>query len=367
MKVECVKDKLERAIGKATRVTSKNVTLPVLQCVLLEAADSQLSIRATNLDLGVELSVPVKVSTPGVVAVPGSVLASFLANVSDGSVTLELEGEQLVVRTAGTSTKINTYNHEDFPTIPRIEDGTSFQVPSATFAKGLNAVSYSAATSSMKPELSSVYIAPADDQRSLVFTATDSFRLAEKRVAVTGLPAFEYVLIPVKNTNEITRMLEEYDGDIKVLIGDGQIAFVGDGLYVTSRTVDGVFPDYKQIIPSEFAAEATVLKNDLVTALKVATIFTDKFNLVAVAIDPGKKEFTIQTKNSDVGENTYTLDGALSGEAVAINFNHKYIRDSFQSIAADSVVLKLSGTGKPMVMSGVSDTSFLYLVMPMNR
>ncbi|MEX0672778.1 MAG: DNA polymerase III subunit beta [Candidatus Paceibacterota bacterium] len=367
MNVECVKDKLEQALTKATRVTSKNVTLPVLQCVLLEAADNQLLIRATNLDLGVEIGLSVKVKEEGIVAVPGSILASFLSHVSDESVTLEREGEQLVVKTASASTKINTYDHEDFPTIPRVTDGVSFSVDSSTFAEGFHSVAYSAAVSSMKPELSSVYIAPASDQRSLVFAATDSFRLAEKKVQMKEVPVFDYVLVPVKNTNEITRMLDEYNGTIEIKFGESQVAFVGDGLYVTSRTVDGVFPDYQQIIPTEFSAEATVLKNDLVTALKVATIFTDKFNQVTVSIDPGQKQFTLQTKNSEVGENTYSLDGALSGEALTIAFNHKYIMDSFQSITTDSVVLKLGGPGKPMVMSGVSDPSFLYLVMPMNR
>jgi len=367
MHVECVKEKIEKAIAKAQRVTGKNVTLPVLQCVLLDASNNQLAVRATNLDLGLEISVPVKVQEEGVVAVPGDVLASYLSHLSDKNVTLKTNEGYLEVSTDHTATSIKTFNHDDFPTIPVVEGDDTFSVDAQAVANGMRSVVYSAATSSMKPELASVYMAPGEQGGELVFVATDSFRLAEKRLLVKNIPTtFDYVLIPARNAMEIVRLLEEEGGSVSITVEDGQIVFQGGEVYITSRTVDGVFPDYQQIIPSSFDTEATILKRDLVNALKIATIFADKFNQVTVSATPSQKQFFLNTRNNEVGENTNQLDGALSGEDVSVTFNHRYVMDCFQSIDADSVALHLNSGGKPMVMKGVSDTSFTYLVMPMN-
>ena len=146
------------------------------------------------------------------------------------------------------------------------------------------------------------------------------------------------------------------------------ISFEAHGVYVVSRIIDGVFPDYKQIVPKEFTTEVVALKQDFMNALKISNIFSDKFNQVRLIIDPKGKKFEVQTKNSDVGENSTIIDAAITGEKMEINFNYKYIADCFQSIDADSLSLQLSGTNKPMVIRPVSgDQTFTYLVMPMNR
>ncbi len=367
MNIECVKDKLEVTVAKAARVTGRNVSLPILQCVLLEAKQNTLTVRATNLDIGVEYTLPVKVSEEGVAAVPGTVLTSLLSQISDKNIHLESDGENILIKTDSTQTKIKSYNSEDFPTIPRVTDATSFQIDGKLLVEGVKSVAYASATSSVKPELSSVYISTTDDKEGLVFAATDSFRLAEKRLKVKNVSQFNSVLIPVKNTAEITRVIEDQGGSVELLIGANQLAFTGEGVYLTSRTIDGVFPDYQQIIPDNFVTEATILKADLLNALKVAHIFTDKFNKITFSLNPAEKQLTLQTRNTEVGENTQSIDGALNGQELTISFNYRYIFDCFQSINSDSISLQLSGEGKPMVIKGVSDNSFLYLVMPMNQ
>jgi DNA polymerase-3 subunit beta len=134
-----------------------------------------------------------------------------------------------------------------------------------------------------------------------------------------------------------------------------------------SRVVDATFPDYKQIIPKSFVTEVIVLKQDFVDSLKTSHIFSDKFNQVNVKALPSKKSFTISTKNSDIGEYTNAIDATVTGQDVDINFNYRYVSDCFSSIDADSMALSISGSNKPLVMRGVSDKSFTYLVMPMNR
>ncbi len=366
MKIECVKEKLGVAISKAEKITGKNLTLPVLSCVLLEAKNNSLTIRATNLELGIEVTLPVKVEREGTVAVPGGILSNFISNLQkDNNVKLEFAETNLIVSTSSNTTLIKTFAHEDFPTIPRIEDGKTFKIEAQNFLKGLKSVWYSSATSSMKPELSSVYIYPEDD--SIVFVATDSFRLAEKKVKIKKGNEFTQILIPFKNIPEIMRGLEDAKGEVSVILNKNQISFSFDGVYLTSRVVDGTFPDYKQILPKEKKTEVIMLKQDFVSALKLANIFSDNFHQVRFKIEPKKKNFEIRTKNSDVGENTNKIDGALTGDDLEINFNFKYISDCFQSIDADSVSLEFTALNRPMVVRGVGDTSFLYLVMPMNK
>jgi DNA polymerase-3 subunit beta len=361
-----MKEKLAEAISKAEKITGKNLTLPVLGCILLEATNRQLIIRATNLDLGIEISIPVKVEKEGKVAVPGSTLNSLIANVFGGkNVILEVVDGNLKVTTESNTTVIKSLNFEDFPTIPLQNPEKVFSLQTQDFIKGIKSVWTSSALSSMKPELSSVYIYSDEDE--LFFVATDSFRLAEKKIKSAKAKEIGSLLIPVKNISDIIRILDSIKGDVDVALSKNQISFKHDGVYLTSRVVDGVFPDYNQIIPKGNKTTVTLIKQDLSNALKLATIFSDKFNKLSINAHPSEKKFQLTTRNADIGENTNKLDAVLEGEDIDINFNYKYITDCFQSIEADSITLEFNGLNRPLVIRGVNDTSFLYLVMPINK
>lgn len=366
MKIECIKDHLEEAVGKAEKVSGKNITLPVLSGLHLSAHKNTLTIRATNLDIGVSIEVPVKVVEPGSVVAPAHVLSSFLASLSnDKNITISSNDQLLDVKTKATETQIKTLPSEDFPLIPEIGDEKEFSLPARDLTYGLKSVLYAASPGSIKPELSSVAI--THDGDFLIFAATDSFRLAEKKIRVKKMPHFKQILIPQKNAVEITRIFDKGEEEISVSIEEHQLALRSENIYLTSRIIDGVFPDYRQIIPKNFTSSAIILKQDLTNSLKTSLIFSDSFNQLSFHLSPGKKKFEIESKNNTVGENKYSLDAALEGEDISINVNHRYFTDCFQSISADSVSLGFSGQAKPIVVQPVGDTSFLYLVMPMNR
>lgn len=367
MRLECPKKTLEDIIGKAEKITGKNLALPVLKCVLIESKEGMLVVRATNLDLGVEITVPVKAGATGRVAVPGGILSSFLSNLPDDSrVTLETEGENVRLKTPATSTIIKTLPHEDFPTIPVVDEGDHFVLDVGDFLKGLKSVAFSAAISSMKPELSSVYIYP-QGEKELVFAATDSFRLAEKHISTAVPKGFKGILIPARNIPDLVRFFEGAKGELEVVSGQNQASFSFENVFVVSRVVDGVFPDYKQIVPQSYKTEAVVLKQDLADSLKLANIFSDKFNQLNIKVDPSDKTVQLTTRNSDVGEAVRTLDVSVTGESIDINVMQRYVSDSLQSIESDSIAMEFNGQGRPIVMRGTSDKSFMYLVMPMNR
>lgn len=367
MNIEFLNNKLLDTISRASRITTnKNLNLPILNSLLLEAKNNKLLVKATNLDLGVEVEVPVKVQKPGSVVIRGDVLSGFLGSLpeEEKSVKIISDGENVELSTKMNKTKIKSGKVEEFPSIPRTKSD-AFEMNTEDFIDGLKSVWYSCASSQIKPELSSVYI--YSDGDNLIFTATDSFRLAEKKQKMAKIKDFGQVLIPLKNAMEIGKILEGAGPKVSIFIDKNQISLSSDGTFITSRVVDGSFPDYKQIIPKSFETEAVVLKQDLVNALRSANVFSGKFNQINIKALPSKKTLEFKANNPEVGENVSRLDATLSGKDIEINFNCRYISDCLSTINSDSLSLSFTDLAKPMVMKGVNDKSFLYLVMPMNK
>jgi len=366
MKIECLKDKILRAVNKASRlVTNKNAGLPILSYLLMESKNNRLTIQATNLDLGVSIEIPVRTEKEGRFVVPGELLNNLISNLpSDNLLTFEVKDDYLNVATSKSSTRIKISDSTDFPSIPTTQS-KPFSIPTEDFVNGLKSVWYSCSHSSIKPELASLYV--HTDDKNLVFAATDSFRLAEKRVKTGSNKEDLEVLIPLKNAIEITRIIEGEGAELLIYPEKNQISLSCGDIYITSRVIDGNFPDYKQIIPKEFKTNAKVLKQDLVNALKVASVLSDQFNQVNVKVLSAEKNLEIKTKNSDVGENICKIDAVVSGQDININFNLKYISDCLSSIEPDSLILSFDDLSRPMVIKGSGDESFLYLAMLMNK
>src|SRR3989339_69958 len=365
MKLECSVEKIKNGILQTERITGKNLTLPVLSSILLIASGKSLKLRATNLSLGVEIEIPARIEKEGVVAVSGNTLVGIFSNIFQGeNVQIESEGGNLLIKTKKSKIKLKGQEHNDFPTIPMVK-GEAFEIESKKLTEGIKAVYYSSSLSDIKPEISSVYIYSSED--SLVFVSTDSFRLAEKKIKVSKIEEVPGILIPSKNVHEILKIFGEFQGVIKVCFNKNQISFSSDNVYLTSRVIDGVFPDYRQIIPKDFKVQAVVLKQDLLNALKLSNVFSDKFNQINLSVKPKEKVFELSSENNEVGENKTYLDAAMKGEDITLSFNYRYFLDCFQSISADSISIKLNQSSKPMVISGSPDNSFTYLIMPMNK
>ncbi len=365
MIVECELDKIKNAVLLAEKVTGKNLTLPVLSAILIEAKNKKLKFKSMNLSLGIDIEIPAKIEQEGILAINGSSLANVFSNIIQKE-NIKLEGIEgnLVIKTKKNNIKLKGISFEDFPTIPLV-DGDSFIVDSKKFLEGIKSVYYSASVSDIKPEISSVYIYSEEDY--LVFVATDSFRLAEKKIKIKKEVNLNGMLIPFKNITEILRIFNESNSELKICFNKNQISISDDNIYLTSRIIDGVYPDYRQIIPKESKTEAVLLKQDMLNALKISNIFSDKFNQLNLNIDTSNKFFELESSNNDIGENKTQLDAVLKGENVSLSFNYKYFLDCFSSISTDSLNIKINGSTKPIVVTPLNDNSFTYLIMPMNR
>ncbi len=367
MKLECLRDKLRWAIGVAEKTTGKNLSLAALNYVLLETKNRQLKISATNLDLGIELVVPAKIEKDGRTLINPVILSNFLNTVDSEKIIIELINNNLSISTPTNSSLFRTYPVEDFPGIPHHQPAETITLPLLVFLIGLRAVWYSASVSDIKPEISSVYI--YQDGKELVFVATDSFRLAEKKVLLANPPKIGHkLIIPIKNIVEILKIFNEIDAEeIQLGITEHQVSFATDKVFLTSRLIDGVFPDYRQIISPTSITEAVLLKSELIRALKLSQIFSDRLNQINLKILPTEKLFEFSSKNTEVGETTTTIETAPTGESLEVSFNARYLLDSFQSLTSDQVTLRGNGRNKPIIVQGVGDNTFIYLMMPLNR
>lgn len=366
MKLEIVKEKLLEAISQAEHVSGKHVSLPVLSSVVIEALKDTVVVKATNLDVGIELTLPAKVEEAGIIALSGSLLKAFLSNAPQGkNIVCESSGSLCKVSAGAGEASFNTISTEDFPVIPKVTEGKTFSIGAKDFVGGLKSVVWSAAISTIKPELGSVYI--YEENEDLVFVSTDSFRLAEKKIKAKKIKEFDPILIPFKNALEIIRVFENSAGELSITISKNQLSIITEGIHLSSRVIDGSFPDYRQIIPKEFVTKATILKQDLAQVLKLGSLFSDNFHQITIKFDPASKSVEFYSKNSEVGESRQQVKGTVEGEEMTMPFNHRYLIDCLQAIDTESVTLKVGGQNKPMIITPANGTPFTYLVMSMNR
>ncbi|HXK39175.1 MAG TPA: DNA polymerase III subunit beta [Candidatus Paceibacterota bacterium] len=364
MKVIIRKEKILSAVVLAERITGKKESLPILSCVLIEAG-ADLSVRATNLESGIEIKIPCETEEKGVVAIPSQVFSQTLKSISSDKITIGTESGNMLVEARETKTIIKAVPHDEFPKLSGEDKGKGVSMPREQLLRGVRAVSYAASVSMIRPELGSVYISIKKD--GLVCAATDSFRLAEKRVRGSFHDGGE-ILIPLKHAGELIYVLERVSDENVILhAADSQLTMESESVRFVSRVADGIFPDYQEIIPKNFVTEATVLKNDFAEMLRKARVFGGNDQHVGIHIYPKRKIFTATAQSPDVGEMSDSIDSAVSGEDIDINFHIGYLSDCIGSIDSDSITLGFGGVGRPLVIRGVSDQSFTYLAMPLNR
>ena len=361
MKLICSIEKLKSAIGIAEKMVGKNLSLTSLQAILIIASGNSLKIRATNLAVGVEYEIPAEIAVEGVVLVKADIISSVVNYLQGDTVELSVVDTTLTVQTKHHHTIINTIpTTDEFPTLPIIE-GQSFTVKTSVLKEGIRSVYFCAAATDIKPEISSIFM--YSDEENLVFVATDSFRLAEKKIHVKQIPEISSMLLPYKNIPDILKILDSLD-EVVVTFHKNQCSLVGGGIYFTSRLINGAFPDYRQIIPKEEKTKITLMKSELVNSLRLSTIFTDKFSHVSITIPEDKKSCLISSKNAEIGKSDTMLDAVIQGEPITVSCNLRYVLDMFQSIASDSVSMSFTEPTRPIISRGTSDNSFLYLLMP---
>ncbi len=366
MNISIEKKEFSEAVHIAARFAErKSATLPALSSILIIAGDDGIKLRATNLETGIDLKLSGKITTDGVVAIPAVILQQIAGSLTqEGNIVLEHTGDTVAITSGTGKSSIKTVPYDDFPSIPFPENPKNKILIPGTLLKNLfTAIASCASASTVRPELASIYLSM--EGGVLTAVATDSFRLAEKKISLSNKGIQGKILIPAKNALDIAQALP--DDEITLSFDEHQCAFVSERGMLVSRLTNAVYPDYRQIIPKESIVEAVVLRKDFETALKRTTIFSDSFQKVRISFDPKKNLFSLFARNADIGESSETLSARISGGALDLSFNHRYLSAVLALTSSESLSLMAAGIGRPLIIKGVSDNSLLYLVSPMNQ
>jgi DNA polymerase-3 subunit beta len=362
MNISCGNQSLQKALSVVEKFVGKKDTLAVLSCVVFEVTKNKVVLKATNLESGCEVVLPAKVLEEGIVAVPGSNLSSVIRNLRGDHVSLRKTAEgMLAIETPSGVLSMKTLSPEEFPHIPK-NNTTPIEIPRTQFIESVQAVSSAASTSLIRPEFASVCLSAHDS--FLTTVATDSFRLAEKKVPYKG-PDIQELLIPIKNCSDIVSILERLEEEnILLSVEDGQLSLSVGSVYVVSRVIDAQFPNYSSIMPKQFSTTVTFLKEDIIQTLRKARFFSHNTQQVTFTIT---KDCSVSAHHHDVGDMKEVVESKVVGDPITINFNIPYILDCFPSIKTDSVEFCFSGVGKPLIIKGVGDSTYTYLISPLNR
>lgn len=364
MKVSCSKTKLKENLFFAERNSGKSFNMPILQGVRLRTGNGRLNIAATNLEAGFEAEMSAKIFKEGEVVVPVRIFSQLISGLGGETVALESVGNNLNISTERVSSLIKGYLPEEFPLIPKFKPENSFDITRDELISGLRAVVNSASVSNMKPEIASIYFY-FQNRAPLKIVATDSFRLAEKTLNCPVKNSSPF-LLPAPSAAELIRMAEVADGDIRVAYDKNQISFTAAEFKFTSRLTEGVFPAYESIIPKKFNTDVLVDREEMIEALRVASVFSGNLKEVNLNVLSDDNILEIRTAHSDVGEHTAQLNVKITGEKVSLNFNYHYLLDGLLNYQnKGKILLRFAEGNKPLLLQNPENTAYLYLVMPM--
>jgi DNA polymerase-3 subunit beta len=360
------KKELSEAVASVSRFAERrSTTLPVLAGILIVAGDDGIKLRATNLETGIDHKIAGTIKDPGVVALPAATLKEITSSFSgSGQITIEHGGDTVVISSGTGRSTLKTLPYEDFPILPFPEaSSTKFSIPGAQLRALITTVASFASPSTVRQELGSVLLSA--EGGTIKAVATDSFRLAEKKMTLGTTVSPFSILIPAKNALDIVQTIP--DEIIEVRSDEHQCAFSCTSMMITTRLVTVSYPDYAQIIPKSFVSEATLLRKDFEATLKRSAVFSDSFQKVRLSLSSTEKKITLNAHNNDVGDSTESVPSSVSGDSVELSFNHRYLSAPLSLITTESITLSASGIGRALVIKGVGDATFLYLVMPMNQ
>ncbi len=370
MKLIILQEKLKNGIKTVERISQKSLTLPILQNTLLKTLPNFLSLEATNLEIGIKNWILAKTEKEGQIAIPTRVFASLIAALPNKPVRLEVEGTTLSLQCGEIQTKIKGFAAAEFPIIPQPKEGEKLEVKSLDFCQALSQIVDIPSPSAARPEVSGIYFS---FQKELIkMVATDSFRLGEKKLFLPSSLSQEYSLIlPQQTAKELINIFGEQEADLQIYFSPNQILFETmmpetshPQVQLVSRLIEGEYPNYQEIIPKKAETQIVCGRDEFISQIKTASIFSGKINEVKLKIDPKEKQILISSQNPDLGEYKGSLAGKIKGKEIEVSFNHRFLGDGLLGIKTSEVIFELTSEEEPAVLKPLGDEGYLYVVMP---
>jgi DNA polymerase III subunit beta len=360
MKVVCQRDDLAQKLSIVARAVSTRASVQILSGVLLRAEGGRLNLAATDMELSLRSSLDAQVGGDGAVVVPGRLLVDLVRLLPDSQVTIEHRADESVVRvTSGASAStLHTYAAEDFPRLPDLDTVGTFTVDRESLLDTVSRVARSASRDESRPVLTGILV--RFESGKLVMAATDSYRLSVKETELVGdVPELE-AIIPARALAELARIAQSGD-TIELGVHENQVVFAADDVWLTTRRIDGQFPNYKQLLPETFEHELTLPRGELLDVVRRVGVMVQRTSPIQLRFAEG--ELTVFARTQDVGEAKEAMPVQFAGEPMEIGFNAEFLREGIESLGADDIRLKLISPLRPAVIEGDEDDP-TYLIMP---
>lgn len=378
MKLICTQEKFKKAISCTERVVGKQITLPVLENILLETERGMLKVSATNLEIGVVLKTGAKIEKEGKITIPARLIGNFVANLPVGdTISLETTDSTLKIKSGEYQAQIKGLGAQEFPIIPELEGELLFSVSADVLKNAVSKILTCTAVDNNRPELTGVNI--LFYEKEIHLAATDSFRLAEAIIPAEKernydifISKIQSIIVPAQTLAEVLRIAADETQKIKVAVEESQIFFQIGGVKIVSRLINGKYPEYKHIIPQKFSTKVLVPREELARAVKIASVFTNsKSGEVSFTVQ--NKKIIVESQSAEAGENKTELVAEVSGPDQKIVFNPRYVLDGINSVTTNSLDLFINSGSAPAVIRMVeekdirTDESFTYVVMPIKN
>jgi len=370
MKVEILKENLKNGLSIVEKIVGRNLTLPILDNVLITTEDSFLSLSATDLETAIKLWILTKIVKKGSVVVPAKFLSSFISLLPNEKITLEEKRQGLSVECKSFKNQIQGFNPEEFPLIPEFKDLECIEIDNRKFCQGLSQIVEVASPSQSRPEISGIYFIFSKNNIKIV--ATDSFRLAEKSITLDE-PVKRDIsfILPQKPAREIINILGDKDGRVKIYFSPNQTMFEfpmkeapHPQVQIISRLIEGEYPNYEEIIPRKFRTQVVIKRDEFLSQIKAASLFSGKLNEVKIRVNPEIKEVEISAHDPEIGEGQSSIPAKIEGDLMEASFNYKFLTDGLLNIKSSEVMFDMSKEDGPCVLRPVGDASYIYVVMP---
>jgi DNA polymerase-3 subunit beta len=376
MDVSCLQENLQRGLAHVARAVATKSTLPVLGNILLATDRGQLKLAATNLEIAITCWIGCQIEGEGAITVPARLLTDFVGSLPNDRVTLQVDPrtQALHIRCARAKATIKGVDAEDFPIIPTVDDHTpAARLEPELLREVISQVVFAAATDDSRPVLAGVQV--RIEGARLTMAAADGFRLSVRNADLSEPAGGEVnIIVPARALNELARTVADQPGPVEITVTPtrNQALFRAGNVDFVSRLIDGAFPDYRQIIPKEYATRTVMDTQEFLSATKRASYFArDNADIIKLTLSPSNGDLkpanvTIAANAAEVGDNASELDASIEGEPGQIAFNVRYLGDVLAVVKSGQVALETQTPSSPGVVRPVGNLDFTHVIMPMH-
>jgi DNA polymerase-3 subunit beta len=360
MKVTCSRDELASKLAIVARAVSTRTAVQILSGVMMRAEAGELRLAATDMEVSLRSSLEAEVEGEGAAVVPGRLLVDLARLLPAGEVVIEHRAEENVVRIdcGGASYRLHAFSEEDFPRLPELDSVGTFSVDREALLETIARVSRSASRDESRPVLTGILV--RFEPGKLVMAATDSYRLASKQTPLEGEAPDLEAIIPARALAELQRIATAGD-TIELGVHENQVVFGSGGVWLTSRRIDGQFPNIGQLVPETFEHELVVPRGELLEVVRRTSVMAQRNSPLRLRFAEG--ELTVSAQTQDIGEARESLPVAYAADPLEIGFNAEFLRDGLESVDADEVRFRLISPLRPAVLQ-TAESDFTYLIMP---